>query len=173
MPDPSTDPSQAQVVATLAASPPRRYMGTAMLGMLGFLMLYLSLSVPTGGSQFMLVAFGLLGIYASYRLYDASGHVIELTTEQLRVQSGVVLAELSNIKKVERGAFAFKPSNGFLVTLKETAPRRWAPGLFWSFSRQLGVGGVTGAPQTKGMAEALAILIAEREIKARENPSSE
>ena len=173
MPDTSHDPSEVRVVATLTASPPRRYLGTAMLGMLGFLMLYLSISVPSGGAQFLLIAFGLLGIYASYRLFDATSQIIELTTQELRLQSGTVLAELSNIQKVERGAFAFKPSNGFLVTLKESGPRRWAPGLFWSFSRQLGVGGVTGAPQSKGMAEAIAILVAERDIAAQQKQNEE
>lgn len=152
------------VIATLAASPPRRFTGTAMLGLLGALLIYLAFSVPVGASQVMLLAFGVGALLGSLRLHRATAQIIELTATQMRIQGGDVLAELSNIQKVERGAFAFKPSNGFLVTLKSRGSRRWAPGLFWSFSRKIGVGGVTGAPQTKGMAEALAILIAERDI---------
>ncbi|MEN8892854.1 hypothetical protein [Planktotalea arctica] len=162
MPEPVSEP----VIATLYASPPRRFLGTGMLLLLGGLLIYLALAVPFGPSQIFLILAGLLGLFCAMRLHTATAQVIELTATQLRVQGGIILAELDTIKKVERGAFAFKPSNGFLVTLKQKGARRWAPGMFWAFSRKIGVGGVTGAPQTKGMAEALAILIAERDLKA-------
>ena len=154
------------VIAILEASPPRRFLGTGMLLLLGGLLIYLALALPFSGSQVLLILGGLAGLFAAMRLHAATAQVIELTASQLRIKDGAVLAELDNIEKVERGAFAFKPSNGFLVSLKQKGPRRWAPGLFWAFSRKIGVGGVTGAPQTKGMAEALAILVAERELKA-------
>lgn len=153
-----------QVIATLAASPPRRFTGTGMLALLGGLLIYLAFELPTGGSQILLLVLGVAALLASARLHRATSQVIELTAQELRIKDGSVLAKVDDIQKVERGAFAFKPSNGFLVTLKSNGPRRWAPGLFWSFSRKIGVGGVTGAPQTKGMAEALAILIAERDL---------
>ncbi len=151
------------IIATLAASPPRRLTGTVMLALLGGLLIYLAFSVPFSTSQVVLIISGTLVLIAASRLYAATSQVIELTQSELRVRGGVVLAELSNIAKVERGAFAFKPSNGFLVSTKTSGPRRWAPGLFWCFSRRIGIGGVTGAPQTKGMAEAIAVLIAERD----------
>jgi len=134
-----------------------------MLALLGGLLIYLAFSVPFSTSQVVLIISGTLVLIAASRLYAATSQVIELTQSELRVRGGVVLAELSNIAKVERGAFAFKPSNGFLVSTKTSGPRRWAPGLFWCFSRRIGIGGVTGAPQTKGMAEAIAVLIAERD----------
>ncbi|MGB7318514.1 MAG: hypothetical protein WBC85_11170 [Planktotalea sp.] len=151
-----------KVIATLAASPPRRITGTAMLAILGGLLIYLALALQIGASQIILIVFGIGALLAAMRLHSATSQVIELTEHELRIQGGDVLAKVSNIEKVERGAFAFKPSNGFLVTLKSRGERRWSPGLYWSFSRKIGVGGVTGAPQTKGMAEALAILIAQR-----------
>lgn len=151
------------VIATLAASPPRRWTGAIMLTLLGGLVMFLAFSVPFGVAQISLFIAGLFGVFAATRLFASTSQIIELTAESLRIKDGVELAQISNIAKVERGAFAFKPSNGFLVSLKENGPRRWAPGMYWSFSKRIGVGGVTGAPQTKGMAEALAILIAERE----------
>lgn len=155
------------VLAVLEASPPRRFLGTGMLSLLGGLLIYLAFALPLSAAQLLLILSGLAGLFAATRLHAATEQVIELTATQLRVKDGIVLAELDNIEKVERGAFAFKPSNGFLVTLKQAGPRRWAPGLFWAFSRKIGVGGVTGLPQTKAMAEALAILIAERDVKAQ------
>jgi hypothetical protein len=63
---------------------------------------------------------------------------------------------------VERGAFAFKPSNGFLVRLDKPLGRGWAPGLWWRLGRLLGVGGVTSASQSKAMAEILSLELARR-----------
>jgi hypothetical protein len=153
------------VIATLAASPPRRWTGTVMLSFLGGLLIYLALSVPFSAPQVILILCGLFVLFAASRLLAATAQVIELTQTELRVKDGVVLAKLADITKVERGAFAFKPSNGFLVSTKESGPRRWSLGMYWCFSRRIGVGGVTGAPQSKGMAEAIAVLIAERDLK--------
>jgi hypothetical protein len=158
MSDPSNDP----VIATLSASPPRRWTGTVMLTFLGGLMVYLALSVPFSVSQIGLFLCGLIALFAATRMHTSTAQEIELTQTELRIKGGIVLAQVANIARVERGAFAFKPSNGFLVSLKEAGPRGWALGLYWRFGKRLGVGGVTGAPQTKGMAEALAILIAAR-----------
>lgn len=152
------------VIATLAASPPRRWTGTVMLSLLGALLIYLAFSVPFSISQVALILCGIAVLLSASRLFAATSQVIELTKSELRVKDGVVLTELSNIAKVERGAFAFKPSNGFLVSTKQNGPRRWSPGLFWCFSKRIGIGGVTGAPQTKGMAETLALLVAERDV---------
>ncbi len=153
------------VVATLAASPPRRFMGTAMLGSLGGLLIYMAFSVPLGFSMVLFLVLGIGALMGTMRLFQATAQVLELTPKELRIQNGEVLAQVSEIQNVERGALAFKPSNGFLVTLKSNGKRRWAPGMFWAFSRKIGVGGVTSAPQTKGMAETLAVMIAERELK--------
>ena len=101
------------VIATLAASPPRRFMGTAMLALLGGLLLYLAFELQMGASQVLLLGMGIGALLASARLHRATAQVIELTPEHLRIQGGAVLAEINDIEKVERGAFAFKPSNGF------------------------------------------------------------
>ena len=154
------------VIATLTASPPRRWTGTAMLGLLGVLLVYRAFSVPFGVSQIVLILCGVGVIAAASRLYRATAQVIELTKTELRVKDGIVLTELSNIANVERGAFAFKPSNGFLVTTKQVGPRRWSPGMYWCFATRIGIGGATGAPQSKGLAETLSILIAEQDLKS-------
>ncbi len=162
MSDPMSDP----VIATLAASPPRRFVGVAMLAMLGGLLVYLALALPFSGTQVFLILGGLASLWAGARMHSATSQLLELSQEELRVKDGPILAKIADIEKVERGPFAFKPSNGFLITLKSQGTRRWAPGLFWSFSRKIGVGGVTGAPQTKGLAEAMSALVAERQIAA-------
>jgi hypothetical protein len=69
---------------------------------------------------------------------------------------------MDGIRSVERGAFAFKPSHGFTLVMKEKQPRAWAPGLWWRLGRRVGVGGVTSAGQTKFMAEQIALRIEDR-----------
>lgn len=155
------------VIATLTASPPRRWTGTVMLSFLGGLLIYLALSVSFSASQLILLLCGVFALFSASRLFVATAQVIELTQTELRVKDGAVLAKLGDITQVERGAFAFKPSNGFLITTKDSGPKRWSPGMYWCFSRQIGIGGVTGAPQSKGMAEAIAVLIAERDLKSK------
>jgi hypothetical protein len=156
------DPEAGPVSLELTASPPRRYVGVGMLALLGGLLVFLSVSLPFGIGQIVILAVGILALWGATRQYTATAQVLELTETEFRVIGGPVLAGIEDIEKVERGAFAFKPSNGFLVTLKTSSPRRWAPGLFWCMGRRIGVGGVTGAPQTKAMAEAMAGLIAMR-----------
>lgn len=150
------------VLLQLEASPPRRYMGTIMLLGLGGLVIFLAFSVPFGLAMIALLIIGLAALFAAQRLLSGTAQVLELTETELRVQGGPVLAEVSRIRNVERGAFAFKPSNGFLLTLDSPHPRRWVPGLYWCFGRKVGIGGVTGAPQTKAVAEAIAVMLAAR-----------
>lgn len=154
-----------QDVVTLHASPPRRFLAVSMLALLGGLLIYLALSIPFGASQIAVMLGGAFALAAAVRLQSATAQVLELTAQGLRVQGGVELAALDAIVKVERGAFAFKPSNGFAITLRESHSRLWAPGLYWRFGRRLGIGGVTGAPQSKVMAEALAVMLAARSAK--------
>jgi uncharacterized protein (DUF58 family) len=123
------------VIATLAASPPRRWTGTVMLSFLGGLLIYLALSVPFSAPQVILILCGLFVLFAASRLLAATAQVIELTQTELRVKDGVVLAKLADITKVERGAFAFKPSNGFLVSTKESAPY-WCGRCYWRTAEQ-------------------------------------
>ena len=70
-----------------------------------------------------------------------------------------IRARMDEIDRVERGAFAFKPSNGFLVHLKKPGHRAWQPGLWWRMGRKLGIGGVTPAGQAKFMADMIALRL--------------
>ena len=96
-------------------------------------------------------------------LYHASAKGLFLTADRLSTTDGEVLVNVTDIVAVERGTFAFKPSNGFTLKTNGPAPRRWAPGMWWRMGRRIGVGGITGASQAKAMAEAIAIILANRE----------
>jgi hypothetical protein len=111
------------------------------------------------------VLLGLAAVVAlgASRMWRATAQSVELTRAGLTDTTGRMLAPIDQIRSVERGAFAFKPSNGFLVRLKTPQPRGWAPGLWWSLGRSLGVGGVTNRDEGKLMAEVLSEMVRARD----------
>ncbi|MEP3347827.1 MAG: hypothetical protein ABJN34_02345 [Litoreibacter sp.] len=155
----------SEVIAGLVPSAPRRFFGVAVLYALGGLLLYLVLVQPPEGLHliFLLGLIGAACIYGGYRMWDVTGEMIELTMDELRTSDGRVICRIDDVEKVDRGFFAFKPSNGFLMKLKQPHPKAWAPGLWWRVGKRVGVGGLTSGAQGKVMADTLAALIAHRQ----------
>lgn len=153
-----------EILATVSTSPPRRWLGIGVMATLGALLLYVAFAVPPGKLlwQAFLIGLGLAALGMSEKTRRGTEGSVELTKDGLRDSNGEVIATLDQIVAVDRGMFAMKPSNGFLIRLKTAQPRRWLPGLWWRLGRRVGIGGVTPGPQTKAMAQMLEILIAER-----------
>lgn len=155
--------TQPEVLATVSASAPRRLMGIVVLTVLGGLLIYAGLVQPQGlGLQLVLLLAGGIVLYLTERMRRASVATLELTREGLRDSEGRVLARLDQIETVNRGVFAFKPSNGFVLTTRQPQERHWNPGLWWRVGRRIGVGGVTPAAQTKFMADMIQTLLDEQ-----------
>ena len=149
------------ILAIVQPSLPRRLFGTGVLGAIGVLLIYIAAAkMPMPIWQVLLTALGAGTLYLSLRMRRATAHRIELTAEGLRCSDGRVIARMDQITGVDRGAFAFKPSNGFLLRLSEPGPRAWAPGLWWRLGHRVGVGGVTSAAQTRIMAEMIEARLA-------------
>lgn len=155
-------PDKDGIYATVHASPGRRWCAYGILFCLGALVIYTTLVQPPAlhWMIFMLV-FGVSMLWLAERLRRATTLVITLTETELRDSAGTLLAELSQVQSVSRGAFALKPSNGFTLVMKDKQPRAWAPGLWWRIGRRVGVGGVTAAGQSKFMAEQIALRVGE------------
>jgi hypothetical protein len=151
------------VEVVLAASPGRRVIGVGSVAMLGLILLYLALvQSPTFGWQVFMLGFGTLALWLAQRMWRATTLRLELSPAGLRCSDGRVVAPMDEIVGVERGAFAFKPSNGFMVKLSRGAPFAWEPGLWWRIGRRVGVGGVTPGTPAKVMAEILQDRINQR-----------
>lgn len=151
-------------LATISPSPIRRAVAVLFLVFLGGMLIYLAFVAPARnlGWQALLLAFGGLCLYGAEQLRRATEYHIYLLDQNIVDSSGRELCRFDNIKGVERGAFAFKPSNGFLLRLKDPLPLAWAPGLWWRYGRRVGVGGVTPASEAKFMAEFIALRLAEQ-----------
>lgn len=162
------EPDQDGVYARITASPGRRYFAVGTLTILGALLIYLPLdSPPPALALVVMLALGLASLWLAGRLWQATALSVELTVEGLRDSSGAVIARWDEMARIDRGAFAFKPSNGFLVNLKEPRSRMWLPGLWWRVGRRVGVGGVTPSGQCRFMAEYIALRLSEGDAARR------
>ncbi len=154
---------QEDVLATVAASAPRRWMGVGMLTTVGALVIYVALATPPQlGWQVFLLLVGAASFWLSRRMWVATADTIELTRSSLRTGSGLVICSLDEIEAVDRGVFAFKPSNGFLIKTRSSGANAWAPGLWWRLGRRIGIGGMTAAAETKFMSEMLTAMLVEQ-----------
>ncbi len=163
-----TAPTQTEL--SLTPSLMRRVSGAMMLGLLGVLVLWVGLR-PEGPTLFWRLFLLILGggsLYMSWMVWSKSACRLVLTEEVLAERDlddptgerQRVLCRIDDIDKVERGTFAFKPSNGFLIRLKTPGTRAWVPGVWWRLGSRIGVGGVTAAGEGKAMADVLASRVA-------------
>lgn len=161
---PKFDPNE--VLATAGASAGRRFLGLVSLGLLGFMLLYLAVTEdPAPEWRLFLVLLGAATLYLADKMRRATATKIELTETELRDTDGTVIALVADIEGMDRGFFAFKPSNGFLLRTGTAGSREWRPGLWWRVGRRIGVGGMTPAHQSKHISEIIAVIMAKREIE--------
>ncbi len=161
-----TSKDTQEVLAVVQASNGRRFLGLASLGMLGVLLLYIAFARPPDlGWQIFLIVVGGVSLWGADAMRRATASRVELTETELRDGDGTVIALVGDIISMDRGAFAFKPSNGFLLKTKTTNTRIWRPGLWWRMGRRIGIGGMTPGHQTKFMSEILSALMAQRDLK--------
>lgn len=159
-----------QVIARIAAVGPRRVVGAAILLVLGALLLWVAVTEPPASPLWLvfLLALGAASIWLGVRLWQATAVRIELTPRELREEGGRTIARIDQIRTVGRGVFAFKPSNGFVLTLDRPGTMVWAPGLWWRVGRRVGVGGVTARHDGRAMAEIIELEV--NRLRRRVNP---
>ena len=154
-----------EVIVTAGATMGRRMIGLSALSLLGFLVIYLAVTEEPGLFwRLFLIALGILALWIADKMRRATASRIELTGRALRDQDGTVIALIEDIESLDRGAFAFKPSNGFLMKLKQGEGREWRPGLWWRIGRRIGVGGMTPGSETKLMSELITGMITMRDM---------
>ncbi|SLN73702.1 hypothetical protein ROJ8625_03969 [Roseivivax jejudonensis] len=157
MNDSETD--RDEVLAVVAASAPRRWLGVGSVSTLGALLVGLAFGTPLGPLwQAGFLLGGIAVLWAAREMWRGTRAILELTREELRERDGAVLARIEEVERVDRSMFAMKPSNGFLLVLNRPRTRAWRPGLWWRLGRRVAVGGVTSGGQTRPMADIIAAL---------------
>lgn len=154
-----------EVLATARASAGRRFLGIGSLGLLGLMLIYIAVvQSPALEWRVFLLVLGVGSLWMVDKMRRATASVIELTETELRDSDGTVIARMADIDGMDRGFFAFKPSNGFLLRTTVKGDNNWRPGMWWRVGRRIGVGGMTPAHHSKQMSEIIAIIMAKREI---------
>ncbi len=160
----------AKELARLEISQARRSIGVALQGGLGLFLLYIVAMRPGAEmlGSLVLAAMGFAMLWFAWKFWRATDAALVLTTEGLFSTDGRHFCTYADIEKVDRGFFAFRPSSGFVIICKTRKKRGWAPGLWWAFGHHIGIGGATGRPQAKQMADIISVMLTERgaEIKA-------
>jgi hypothetical protein len=162
-----TPPAEGAPLLTVRPSPPRLWFSVASLGALGALMLWIALAHPPaefGWRVFLLLGGGGIG-WGAWRLVSLQDRALVLTEAALIDTRHGEICRIAEIAQINRGVFAVKPARGFALTLAARRPRHWVPGLWWRFGRSIGVGGMTGAAETKLMAEMIEAMVAVRSAR--------
>ena len=160
-----------RIVAEAQASGGRRIFGLASLIGLGGLLTWLALSQNMDVQwRALLLALALGGFLLGAAFWRATELRLTLTETALLDSRGRIVASVAEVQKVDRSAFAMKPSNGFVLTLAHRGTRVWCPGIWWRLGRRVAVGGVLPGHETRAMADALAILVADRAAVSQDNP---
>ncbi|MEE9453546.1 MAG: hypothetical protein V3V13_04080 [Paracoccaceae bacterium] len=153
-----------EILVRLEVVQHRRWFGVLLLAGLGGCLLYVAalsrLNVGLNGVLLALV--GAAFLWAAWRLYLATADTLILNHEGISCETGGLICRLEDIESVDKGFFAFKPSNGFLIRLKQPGPRAWVPGMWWQIGRRIGIGGVTSPRQAKEMVAMIAMDLREK-----------
>jgi hypothetical protein len=154
----------SDVIIKIQPSVARRLFGVVILCMAALVMLNFAI----GGTaqsvvlRFVLFILGVAFLWQAQANFRFANAALILKREGLFDDRGELICSLSNISKVDRSWFSFKPSNGFLIRLHQPAVRRWSPGLYWQIGKYLGVGGSISPAQTKEMSDKLLLLMQEK-----------
>ncbi|MDN5788764.1 hypothetical protein [Pseudorhodobacter sp.] len=156
-----TTGTEEPVLARLQAAPFQRWAGITIQAVLAVLLVYLAF---TGNAQpallrLVILVLGIGGFVTAWLLWQGTQRALELTRSELRDDSGRVLARISDVREVSRGAFAMKPSQGFTLRLHRGGTFVWVPGLWWRMGRRVGIGGVTASQPSRRMADQITLLL--------------
>ncbi len=149
----------------LHASLARRATSLAVHLALGALLVWIAVASSTMpfGWRAVLLGLGIVVLILAREGWCESAQALVLDASGLRQENGDLIAPMDLIASVDRGVFAFKPSNGFVLHLTRPIGLAWAPGMWWRTGRRVGVGGVTSGAGAKAMADTLAMVLAERD----------
>ncbi len=152
-----------KILVKLDVAQHRRWFGVLLLAGLGGSLLYVAAvsRFDAGLNGVLLALGGAAFLWAAWQLYLATADTLILTREGISTETGRLICRMEDIESVDKGFFAFKPSNGFLIHLKQPGPRAWVPGMWWQIGRHIGIGGVTSPRQAKEMVAIIAMALRE------------
>ncbi|MCI2398074.1 hypothetical protein [Aliiroseovarius subalbicans] len=149
-------------LATLSPTSTRRRLSTLLIFALSVLFLWMAATASSLPGAVLPLVLGLATLWIAARSLRSWHLALILTDTTLCDSSGRILVRMDDIRSVDRSAFAFKPSNGFMLRLDAPGPLTWMPGLWWRVGNRLAIGGATQPAETRIMADQIGFLLAAR-----------
>lgn len=148
----------------IKVSPLRRAVGAGAVLVSGTLLLGTALWNPPQGvlAQGLVWLLAVALFWSGFRLWRDTEQRVRLVGDRLEESTGELIVTLDQIEEVVRGHFAFRPSNGFSLKLREEVEPRWRMGLWWRAGKRAAFGGAASSAQTKKMADALEKRLGQR-----------
>lgn len=152
------------VIASATPTLPRRILGTAIIGVLGMMILALakSASAQSNGAALVLVLIGVGFLVLSFRFWQTTASGLVLTASEIVETSGRRVVSLGDIDCLKRGTFAAKPATGFALILKGRGSAGWSPGLWWRLGARVGIGGALSRAELRAMSDRIEELLRNR-----------
>lgn len=152
--------AETRIAARLDMGPVRYWATCTVIAALALLLSYVAMTSANSMLTQTVLGVMALCIFAVLILFIKAGRQsLFLTNDGIFDSHGRAICTLEEIERVDRGSFAFKPSNGFLVRTKSRGTRAWHPGLWWRMGNLIGIGGITSNAQGKAMADLLALRL--------------
>ncbi len=155
---------ESETLMELTISPIRRIFALVVLFMLGLLLIWNGLMLPGAAIalKLLLMLMGAAVLWLGIKMYDRTRGGLILTKEALWDYRGTCLIRMEDVVAMEKGVFALKPSNGFMLRGTQAPGNLWAPGMYWRVGTRVGVGGITNAREAKSMIEVIVALTSDQ-----------
>lgn len=143
--------------AEMKVSPLRRTVGAVAVTLSGALLLGSAIWDPPQGAlaQGLVWALAAALLWSGMRLWRDTAYSVRLIGDRLEESSGELIVMMDQVEGIVRGHFAFRPSNGFSLKLREETQPRWRMGLWWRAGKRAAFGGAASSAEAKKLAEAI------------------
>ncbi|WP_138464985.1 hypothetical protein [Poseidonocella sp. HB161398] len=146
-----------EALAQLYPSKTRIILTVLVLAAVAVVCLYVAAGEGGQGAaaRLMLAAVAVAAALGAVAVWRSGARGLLLYPDRIAESGGDTVLWLADIARLERGAFAFKPANGVVVSLRRPGSLRWVPGLWWRTGARVGIGGMTPKAATKAFADLL------------------
>ena len=101
-------------------------------------------------------------LIAALKLWRDTGVSVRLVGTRLEDSHGALIVQIEDVETLTRTHFSFRPSNGFMLSLKREYDPRWCMGLYWRAGKRAAFGGAVSGAEAKKLAEAIERHLSQR-----------
>ena len=152
------------IEAEMKVSPFRRWFSSWLVSLTAALLLNMAMTTPPASvlGQGLVWGMATLLLIAALKLWRDTGVSVRLVGTQLEDSHGALIVQIEDVETLTRKHFSFRPSNGFMLSLKREYDPRWCMGLYWRAGKRAAFGGAVSGAEAKKLAEAIERHLSQR-----------